>query len=115
MKNFVVGDSSECCNFLYDRSPTRLQLTLGLLEELCGHSVHHLLGLKLNLKLSLSWRVTTQLFRSDIGIDSEAESPTLSPVAERPRLEESWEDSHRESSSEEEWYRASQNFVVNRE
>ena len=38
-----------------------------------------------------------------IGIDSEAESPPLSPVAERPRLEESWVDSHRESSYEEEW------------
>ena len=50
--------------------------------------------------------MTTQLFRSDIGIDSEAESSPLSPVAERPRLEESWVDSHRESSSEEEWYRA---------
>ena len=65
-----------------------------------------MLGLKLRLKLPLCWRVTPKLFSSDIGIDSEAESPPLSPVAERPRLEESWVDSHRESSSEEEWYRA---------
>ena len=50
--------------------------------------------------------VTTQLFRSDIGIDSKVESPPLSPVAECPRLEESWLDSHGESSSEKEWYRA---------
>ena len=49
--------------------------------------------------------VTTQLFRSDIEIDSEAESPPLSPVVERPRLVESWLDSHSESSSEEEWCR----------
>ena len=93
------------CNFWLDRSPTPLQLTLGLLalEELCGHSVHHVLSLK--LKLPLSWRVITKLFSSDIGIDSEAESPPLSPAAEHPRLEESWVDSHRESSSEVESYR----------
>ena len=61
-----------------------------------------MLGLKLKLKLPLCWRVTTKLFSSNIGIDSKAESPPLSPVVERPRLEESWVDSHRE----EEWYRA---------
>ena len=65
-----------------------------------------MLGLKLKLKLPLTWRVTTKLFSSDIGFDSEAESPPLSPVAKRPKLEERWVDSHRESSSEEEWYRA---------
>ena len=64
-----------------------------------------MLSLKLKLKLPLSWRVTTKLFSSDIGIDSEAESPPLSPVAEHPRLEESWVDSHREPSSEVESYR----------
>ena len=61
--------------------------------------------LSLKLKLPLSWRVKKKLFSSDIGIDSEAESPPLSPVAEHPRLEESWIDSHREPSSEVELYR----------
>ena len=61
-------------------------------------SVHHMLVLKLKLKLPLSWRVTTKVFSSDIGIDSEADSPPLSPLAEHPRLGESWVDSHKEPS-----------------
>ena len=61
--------------------------------------------LSLKLKLPLSWRVKKKLCSSDIGIDSEAESPPLSPVAEHPRFEESWVDSHREPSSEVESYR----------
>ena len=67
--------------------------------------MHDVLRLKLKLKLPFSWRVTTKLFSSNIGIDSEAESPPLSPVAEHPRLEESWVDSHREPCSEVESYR----------
>ena len=78
-----------------------LQLTLGLLEELCGVSAHHVLS----LKLPLSWRVKKILFSSDIGIDSEAESTPLSPVAEHPRLEESWVYLQREPPSEVESYR----------
>ena len=59
----VVGDRSECfvvSGRLGYPSLTPLLLTLGLLEKLCGHFVHHVLGLKLKLLLSL--RVATKLF-----------------------------------------------------
>ena len=65
--------------------------------------MHDVLSLK--LKLQLSWRVKNKLFSSDIGIDREAEFPPLSPVAEHPRLGESWVDSHGEPYPEVESYR----------